>query len=78
MKLTLSHELDDKFKVLAENLPPIQIEIMGIKQTINKQPLYVNHHAEILCHYLKEGKKGVKAYVMAIQKRVKNTETVKK
>jgi len=69
MKLKLSLELDARFKELAEKLPPMQIEISGIKQTIKGKPLYVNHHAEILCHYAKKGIKGVKKYTDSIMEK---------
>jgi hypothetical protein len=65
-KLRISLELDAKFKKLAEALPPMQIEIAGIRQTIKGQPLYVDHHAEILCHFKKGKKKGVQKYVDSV------------
>jgi hypothetical protein len=74
-KLKISLELDAKFKELAESLPPMQIEIAGIKQTFKGQPLFVNHHAEILCRYAqnnrKKGAKAVQEYVNGVMEKHK-------
>lgn len=68
-KITIPIHLDESFKKLAESLPAMQIEVSGILQTIKGKPLYVNHHAEILCHYSKGGKKAVQKYVAGIVKK---------
>ncbi len=81
MKLTLTIKMDESFKKLAEALPPMQIEVAGVAQTIKGKPLFVNHHAEILCHYSKGGKRAVGKYVKGViekQKQSKNKLTVVK
>lgn len=74
MKLKISLKLDAKFKEIAAGLPPMQVEVkdyrdVSIPMTIKGKPLYANHHAEILCHYAKEGQKGVQKYVKLILKK---------
>lgn len=81
MKLKIPIQLDEKFKKLAEKLPPMQIQVDGIPQTLKGTKLMVNHHAEILCYYAKGGRKAVQQYVNAVMKRAieakikVNTET---
>lgn len=73
-KLKISLKLDEKFKQIAAGLPPMQIEVKDSKgysvpMTIKGEPLYANHHAEILCHYAKGGQRSVQQYVKLILKK---------
>lgn len=72
-KLKISLKLDEKFKQIAAGLPPMQIEVTDksgkYPMTIKGKPLYANHHAEILCHYLKGGQRSVQQYVKLILKK---------
>ena len=75
MELKISLKLDNSFRMLAGKLPPMQIEVAGIRQTIKGKPLYVDHHAEILCHYAKGNLKGVKQYVKMVQEKLKQQKS---
>lgn len=77
-KLTITHQLDAKFKELAGKLPAMQITVAGIPQTLKGKPLFVDHHAEILCRYAQAGERGVELYCADVVKKHKGQMKVVK